>query len=302
MEIRGLVFDIERFAIHDGPGIRTTLFLKGCPLACWWCHNPESIAPRSQLAFFDDKCISCGRCFEACPRGVHERLADGSRLLHREKCVACGRCTESCFAEALVLEGREMTVEEAVAELRKDAPFYESSGGGITLSGGEPMHQAAFCEAVLRACRSEGMRTALDTSGHAPWDDFASVLPHVDLVLYDFKHADPGEHLKYTGVSNELLRENLLRIDVLGIPIEIRIPIVPGVNDDAVNMERSARIISRLRNVTGVTLLPYHRLGEEKYQRIGRSYRLRDLQPPSRERMDELAAFLVSRGLQARAR
>jgi pyruvate formate lyase activating enzyme len=302
MEPRGIIFDIERFAIHDGPGIRTTLFLKGCPLACWWCHNPESISPRPQLAFFEEKCIGCGKCFEVCPNGVHEKLDDGSRAMHRERCDLCGRCVETCFAEALVIQGRELSVSEAVAELRKDAPFYETSGGGITLSGGEPMRQAVFSTAVMEACKKERMHTALDTSGQAPWEDYERILPFVDLVLYDFKVADAEAHRKFTGVSNDLIRENLARIDGKGIPIEIRIPLIPGINDDKKGVEDSARFLARFRNISSVVLLPYHALGETKYQQGGRSYRLAGLAAPSRDHMEEIAGWMKDLGLPARAR
>ena len=300
--LSGLVFDIERFAIHDGPGIRTTVFLKGCPLACWWCHNPESVAPRPQLALFENKCIACGKCFEVCPRGVHERLADGSRVLHRELCDACGKCVETCYAGALVIEGRQMTVDAVLEELRKDAPFYETSGGGITLSGGEPMQQPEFTAAVLAASRVEGFHTALDTSGYAHWEDFEKVLPSVNLVLYDFKLADPEQHRAYTGVSNEIIRENLLRIDALGIPIEIRIPVIPDINDTPDNIEQTARFLSGLRHLTRVTLLPYHALGESKYPRIGRTYKLNGKASPSREHMEEIAGWIARHGLTVNAR
>jgi pyruvate formate lyase activating enzyme len=301
-EPRGIVFDVERFAIHDGPGIRTTLFLKGCHLACWWCHNPESIAARPQLAFFPEKCIGCGRCFEVCPHGVHEKLPDGTHVLHREGCDACGLCTKSCYAEALVIEGREMTVTQAMEELRKDAPYYATSHGGVTLSGGEPMRQVDFTAAVLAASRAEGFHTALDTSGQAPWSDYERVLPHVSLVLYDFKLADAEAHRRYTGVSNELILENLARIDATGIPIEIRIPVIPGINDAREAMEDSARVLGSLRHLSAVALLPYHGLGETKYPRVGRSYRLDGLASPTRERMAEIASWFSARGLPAHAR
>jgi pyruvate formate lyase activating enzyme len=302
MGISGLIFDIERFAIHDGPGIRTTLFLKGCPLACWWCHNPESISPRPQLALFSEKCIGCGRCFDACPNGVHEKLADGSRVLHRERCASCGRCVETCFAGALVMEGREITVEQAMEELRADLPYYKSSGGGITLSGGEPMQQLEFSMAVLQACRAEGIHTALDTCGHAPWEEYLKILPLVDLVLYDFKFADAEAHRKYTGLSNELIRANLARLDDMGIPVEIRIPVIPSINDSLENLEESARFLSKRKCVTRVTLLPYHGLGESKYPQVGRTYRLDGLRSPSRERMEEIAGSMSRFGLAVTAR
>jgi pyruvate formate lyase activating enzyme len=298
----GMIFDIERFAIHDGPGIRTTLFLKGCPLSCWWCHNPESISPRPQLALFEEKCIGCGRCFDACPNGVHEKLADGSRALHREKCAACGRCVQTCYAEALVMEGREISVEHAMDELRRDAPFYETSGGGVTLSGGEPLRQVEFTTAVLRSCKAEGLHTALDTCGYAPWTDYEMVLPFVDMVLYDFKLADTEAHVKYTGVPNELIRENLSRIDGRGLPIEIRIPVIPGINDGRDNIDQTAQFLSGMKQVKGIALLPYHGLGETKYPRVGKTYRLNGLASPTRERMEEIAGWFGLYGLNARAR
>jgi pyruvate formate lyase activating enzyme len=301
MSLTGIIFDIERFAIHDGPGIRTTLFLKGCPLACWWCHNPESISPRRELVFFEAKCIGCNKCFEVCPVGAHERLPDGGRAYHREKCTLCGKCSEACAAEALVVEGREIDVEGAVEELSRDMPFYSTSGGGITLSGGEPMRQADFSREVLRGCRDKGIHTALDTCGFAPWEDYRKVLPATDLVLYDLKLADPAEHRKYTGVSNELILENLGRIDAAGKQIEVRIPVVPGVNDGERNLEGCAEILGGLRHLTRVVLLPYHRMGEAKYARLGRSYRLPDTAPPTAQAIQETASRLSARGIPAHA-
>jgi pyruvate formate lyase activating enzyme len=206
---------------------------------------------------------------------------------------------EACPAQALVVEGREVTVSEAMEELRRDAPFFETSGGGITLSGGEPMRQVQFSVEILAACKAEGFHTALDTSGYAPWEDYAKVLPLTDLVLFDFKLFDPEEHRKYTGVSNELIRENLARIDSSGVAVEVRIPVIPGINDSRQNIEESARFLRGFTCVQSVTLLPYHNLGESKYPRVGRTYRLEGLETPSREAMESIAGWIRSFGLTA---
>lgn len=297
-EVKGLIFDIKKFAVHDGPGIRTTVFLKGCPLNCWWCHNPESINPAPELVLFENKCIGCGECFKVCPEKAHEILPDGARVYHREKCVLCGKCVDICYAEALVMEGKEVTVEEVMVELRKDIPFYENSDGGITLSGGEPMFQHEFALAILKQCKAEGLHTAIDTSGQASWHIYERALPYVDLVLYDFKHIDPVAHKKYTGVSNKLILDNLARMGESGVPIEIRMPIIPGVNDAKDDIVDAANFFKTIHNITWVQLLPYHRLGESKYQRLEQEYKLSDLQPPSKEQMNEIAEWIRLYGLE----
>ena len=293
-EVKGLVFDIKKFAVHDGPGIRTTVFLKGCPLHCWWCHNPESIKREKELVLFENKCIGCGECFKVCPNQAHEVLPDGNRVYHKEKCVLCGKCVDICYAEALVMEGKEMTVEEVMVELRKDIPFYENSDGGITLSGGEPLFQHEFALATLKQCKAEGLHTAIDTSGQISWRVYEQVLPYVDLVLYDFKHIDPVAHKKYTGASNELIMDNLVKMSECGVPIEIRMPIIPGVNDAKKDIVDAAIFLSTLKNITWVELLPYHRLGESKYNRLGEEYKLEGLQPPPKEQMNEIAEWIRS--------
>jgi pyruvate formate lyase activating enzyme len=288
----GLIFDIKKFAIHDGPGIRTTVFFKGCPLSCWWCHNPEAMSRKAELVWFESKCINCGECFEVCPQQAHEIMPDGTRVHHSDRCLLCGACVEVCYAEALVMEGRAVTVEEVMAELRKDIPFYENSDGGVTLSGGEPTLQHEFALALLRQCKTEGLHTALDTSGQAPWRLFEKLLPFVDLVLYDIKQIDEVDHKEHTGAANQLILANVLKIGDSGVPIEIRLPIIPGINDDREKIVGTAEFLLGVKGVTRVKLLPYHRLGEAKYPRLHMEYRLRDLQPPEPDRMEEIADWL----------
>ena len=296
-DITGLIFDIKKFAVHDGPGIRTTVFLKGCPLQCWWCHNPEAMSPKPELVRFESKCISCDACFQACPQQAHQKLADGTRLYHQELCTLCGECVEVCYAEALVMEGREVTVEEVMVELRKDIPFYENSKGGITLSGGEPTLQHEFILALLKQCKAEGLHTTLDTAGQTPWPILKKLLPYVDLFLYDLKQIDNDKHKKYTGVSNRLILENLKKLGASGVPIEIRMPIIPGLNDARAEIEGAAEFLSRVSGIKRVQMLPYHKLGEAKHTRLGHAYRLADLASPSADRMNELAEWVRAFGL-----
>jgi len=292
----GRVFNIQRFSIHDGPGIRTTVFLKGCSLACVWCHNPESIAPTPELAFFPDKCIRCGHCFEACDTGAL-RLEDGQRVHDRALCRLCGKCAEACYAEAIVMEGRDVPADEVMAEVLKDEPFYDNSGGGVTLSGGEPLLQADFCAEILARAKASGIHTALDTAASVPWAAFEKALPHTDLVLLDLKLADAERHRRATGKDNELILSNVRRLARATVPILVRIPIIPGWTDDEANVAALAEIASGLPTLEAVELLPYHRFAEAKYERLGRSYGLRGMQPPGADRLKRLAEVIAARGL-----
>ncbi|MHC5058215.1 MAG: glycyl-radical enzyme activating protein [Planctomycetota bacterium] len=268
---RGYVFNVQRFSIHDGPGIRTTVFLKGCPLRCRWCHNPEGLSPGPELSFDPTKCIGCGACVGACPRSAHS-MEDGAHGFDRALCEPCDACAKACPSGALELVGSEVPADEVIAEVMRDAPFYETSGGGMTLSGGEPLAQAHFAHALLARAKAAGLHTCLDTSGHAPWSAFERVGGLVDLFLFDCKATDPARHEELTGVTNELLLENLRRLHAGGARVRLRCPLVPGLNDDPSHLEGIARLaaeLGQLGDIDGVEILPYHALAKAKRGRLG---------------------------------
>jgi pyruvate formate lyase activating enzyme len=265
----GIIFDIQRFSVHDGPGIRTLVFFKGCPLACLWCSNPESQRFAPELLFDASKCVACGGCVEACPHGATRTSGSGA-LYDRERCAACGACADVCPAEARTVAGRRVTAVEVVAEVVKDAPFFANSGGGVTLGGGEPLVQAEFASEILEQCRVCGIHTAIETCGHVPWSALETIMPLTDLFLYDVKHLDADAHRTQTGGDVALILSNLERLVGAGGKVTVRVPVVPGFNDTSEDIRTVAEHIARL-GVRELHLLPYHRLGESKYRLLGRA-------------------------------
>jgi pyruvate formate lyase activating enzyme len=294
----GLIFDVMRFSVHDGPGIRTTVFLKGCPLRCWWCHNPESQRRQPELLYFEDRCTLCGDCVGACPYGALY-VEDGAVLLDRELCHGSGECVEVCAGEARRMAGRWMSVEDLLSDLARDQIFFEESGGGVTLSGGEPLMQAVFTEQLLAELHARHIHTVLDTSGFANPVLLRRISPNVDLFHYDIKLMDPEKHERYTGVKNDLILSNLKLLAEIGSAVIVRMPVIPGINDADEDLGAAAAYLKEL-GLKNVDLLPYHRIGGDKYRRLNREYRLPDLAPPSAERIESIAARLGREGFTVR--
>ena len=296
----GRVFDIKRYSIHDGPGIRTTVFLKGCSLHCLWCHNPESVDPGTELMHWPSRCGRCYSCLDACPKGALAKDDAGAVVVDRAKCDLCGKCAEACLYDALQIVGREMSVEDVLGEAEKDKIFYDQSGGGVTLSGGDPFVQAGFAEALLDSCRARGIRTALDTAGLANNGVVERLAAKADLVLFDLKAMDEARHKEFTGVSNAPVLDNLKRLAAGRTEVWVRIPLVAGVNDDNDNIRRTIDFLLSLKTVRRVGLLPYHASGLEKARRIGRQKEFRKFEAPSEERLAAIAAAFREAGFEVR--
>ncbi len=299
----GRVFNIQRYSLHDGAGIRTLVFLKGCPLKCLWCSNPESQRALPELGFIEARCVGINTCnapcIPACPREAMYLNPQNGLVINRDKCDMCGKCAEVCTHDALKVVGQEMTVEAIMAEVEKDRPFYRRSGGGLTLGGGEPLAQYKFATAILKIAEAEYLHTAIETTGYAPWEHFETVLRHVDLLQMDLKHMDPEKHQKLTGQSNELILDNLKNVLSVKEPedVIIRIPVITGFNDSAENISETARFIARL-GLLRIELIPYHKMGSSKYAQYGVEYPLSKLEPPSREDMQNLKTIVEDFGLQ----
>jgi len=296
-EPSGLVFDIMRYSLHNGPGIRTTVFLKGCPLSCWWCHNPESQAAKPQLIYFEDRCRQCGDCIAACPH--HAISLAGDAIRTSIACQACGTCVAACLANARELVGRAMTVAQVIAEIEKDFIFFDESGGGVSFSGGEPLLQPAFLEALLDACRQRRIHTVLDTCGLVKHDLLLRLSEKADLILYDLKLVDSTRHQQHTGVSNDCILQNLEALARSNKEIIIRFPVVPGVNDSDEDVEQMLSFLTRLP-LRRIDLLPYHQMGIAKYRRLRLPYRLDSIAPPTPEHMQKIAHRFARAGFTVR--
>jgi pyruvate formate lyase activating enzyme len=300
---QGFVFNVQRFSVHDGPGIRTTIFLKGCSLHCFWCHNPEGIRFGPDIQLHPAKCIACDECIRVCPEEARF-VADGARVLDRDRCTVCGQCTEQCFAGAMILVGRPVTADALMDEVLCDRAFYDQSHGGVTLSGGEPMMQPEFAREMLRRCKEAGIHTAIETAGNYPWDFLEPALPFIDLVMMDLKQMDDGKHRWATGVGNTRPLETAHRLSLTDKPILFRTPIIPTVNDQDEEVAAIAQFVQRLiegRKRAGnpvpisYELLPFHQLAGDKYQSLGLDHRAADLKPLSKARMHALSEIAALR-------
>lgn len=287
----GLVTDIQRFSLNDGPGIRTTVFLKGCNMKCSWCHNPETISHKKELMFYKNKCIGCGRCFNTCPSGVHS-VVDGVHVIDREKCTLCGKCVELCYAEALVFSASEKTSDEVMFEVLQDKIYYDESNGGVTLSGGEVTCQKDFALEIIEKCKQNGIKTAIETNLLLPFEQIKDLLAAVDLVMFDIKIFDSDEHKKHTLVDNKQILENVKKLDELGVPFIVRTPLIPDVTDSIENLSAIAEYISETKNLLYYEILNFNPLGASKYESLAKNNEFAAAKPFVNTKLDELAKQL----------
>jgi pyruvate formate lyase activating enzyme len=295
-QLTGTILNIMRFAVHDGPGIRTTVFLKGCPLHCKWCHNPEALSSGTDLVYREERCLHCGDCLAVCPHGAITEVG-GAISTDPDRCARCGTCLEVCHAEARELLGRPMAVSDVMTEIERDVPFFDESGGGVTFSGGEPLLQHEFLVELLEACRARRIHTAVDTTGFTSPAILKRVAAVTDLFLYDLKSLDDRQHRELTGVSNEQILANLRALSADGKRVVVRMPVIPGMNDQPANVRDTGEFVAGLPHVPEVQLLPYHRTALDKYRRLGMRCPLPDTTPASPDTLRQIAEQLRGYGL-----
>ena len=293
-----LVTNIQGYSIHDGPGIRTVVFLKGCGLECQWCSNPECISPHPEVGFIKTLCTQCGKCAEVCPEGALVYEAGKLPRIDREKCTGCGACSEVCSYEAIVLYGKQMNVDEVFDAVNRDKIFYQASGGGVTVSGGEALLQPQFVRDLFEQCHRAGIHTCIETSGYAAESAFRQVLPYTDYVLYDLKHLNSEKHRRYTGKPNSLILSNARTVAASGVETLFRMPLIPGINDDMQNIRETADFLQGLgNNALRIELMPYHRLGKGKYEALDRQYLLPEVRSPEPEHLESIKKIFRDNGI-----
>lgn len=289
------IFNIQKYSLHDGPGIRTTVFFKGCPLSCKWCHNPESLSKEMQIIRNESSCRMCGSCIIACPSNALKMKEDNIEF-NRYKCISCGNCEDVCYHDAIKIVGKEMTVEEVLKEILKDRIFYDESGGGVTFSGGEPLMQSNFLIELAKRCKFAGIHTTLDTSGFSKWETLEKVINYIDLILFDLKLINDEKHIEYVGASNKLILENLNRLKDKKVDIFLRLPIIKDINDSLSEAEEIVKIIANNQNIKQINLLEYHKMGMEKYPRLGIKYELSGNEKPEKSRIENLKQIYMDAG------
>jgi len=298
-EIKGLVFDIKKYAIHDGPGIRTTVFFKGCPLQCKWCHNPESWSSNAEQGLLKGRCIACGQCAQTCPQQAIS-LVENLPVTDTDKCSLCGRCVDTCIAGAREIIGREMTISEVMVEVEQDVIFYDQSGGGATFSGGEPLMQPEFLLALLDRCKAHEIHTTVDTSCYAQTETLKMVSERTDLFLCDLKHMDNEMHERFTGIGNNLILDNIMCLSDADKKIVIRVPVIPGFNDDQANIDATGKFTASLQNVDRIDILPFNRGGKEKSARLTADIKSLQVETPNAVQMNSILNHLSKYGLKVK--